>query len=212
MPSAMEALLITSRVSFGQLKGGVIVADAQLTTLIKAALSGDDAAHDAVFETAYQDLKRLAHARVMRSGRKSDLDTTGLVHESYLRFVKSGQIEVTDRAHFFGYVGRVMRSVIIDAIREGQSLRRGGDAVRVTVSNQADSSLSPDGAEEVLAVHAALDDLRELDEALVQVVELRYFAGMTETEIAEALDISDRTVRRRWNRAKLWLADALASH
>jgi len=173
-------------------------------------MNGDTAAHDAVFEATYDDLKRLAHARVRRTGQSSGLNTTGLVHESYLRFVNTGDIEIADRAHFFGYAGHVMRSVIVDAIRELNAQRRGGDAVRVTLHTGSGSRSGDGGVAEVLSVHQALEDLGELDEDLVRVVELRYFAGMTEEEVAEALDISDRTVRRRWARAKLWLADALA--
>lgn len=184
--------------------------DAPLTTLIRRAMTGDAAAHEAVFETTYADLKRLAHARISRTGNSSGLDTTGLVHESYLRFINTGDIEIADRAHFFGYAGRVMRSVIVDAIRELSAQRRGGDAVRVTLHTGSGSRPGDGGVAEVLSVHKALEELGELDQDLVRVVELRYFAGMTEEEIAEALDISDRTVRRRWARAKLWLADALA--
>lgn len=186
------------------------MADTPLTTLIKRAMSGDAAAHEAVFEATYDDLKRLAHARVSRTGNSSGLDTTGLVHESYLRFVNTGEIDIADRAHFFGYAGRVMRSVIVDAIRELSAQRRGGDAIRVTLQTGSGSRSGDGGAAEVLSVHQALEELGELDEDLVRIVELRYFAGMTEEEVAEALGISNRTVRRRWSRAKLWLADALA--
>lgn len=186
------------------------MAEVRLTNLIKRAMSGDAQAHDAVFEATYDDLKRLAHARVIRAGNSAGLNTTGLVHESYMRFIKTGDVEFNDRAHFFGYAGRVMRSVIVDAIRELNAQRRGGDFVHVTLNTASGSKRGEDGAAEVISVHKALDQLAEVDEELVQVVELRYFAGMTEEEIAEALGISDRTVRRRWARAKLWLADALA--
>lgn len=186
------------------------MAEAQLTTLIRRAMAGDQEAHGAVFEATYNDLKRLAHARVARTGNSGGLDTTGLVHESYMRFIDRGDVEFADRAHFFGYAGRVMRSVIVDAIRELKAQRRGGDAIRVTLNTGSGSMRGDGGAAEVLSVHEALEQLGKVDEQLVQVVELRYFAGMTEAEIAEALEISERTVRRRWVRAKLWLADALA--
>lgn len=181
----------------------------ELTTLIKSAMAGDSEAHNAVFHATYADLKRLAHARITRSGRSAGLDTTGLVHESYLRLIDKGVIHIDDRAHFFGYAGRVMRSVIVDSIRELGAQKRGGDAVHVTLNTGSGAGQGNDGAAEVLSVHNALEELGEVDEQLVQVVELRYFAGMTETEIAEALGVSDRTVRRIWSRAKLWLAEAL---
>ena len=184
--------------------------DLPLTTLIRKAMSGDRSAHDAVFHATYPELKRLAHFRVIQGGRQAGLDTTGLVHESYLRFLDAGQVALEDRAHFFAYAGRVMRSVIVDAVRELNAQRRGGDRVHVTLNTAAGDGGQDDGVVEVLAIHKALEQLAAVDEQLVQVVELRYFAGMTEPEVAEALQISDRTVRRIWVRAKIWLAEALA--
>jgi RNA polymerase sigma factor (TIGR02999 family) len=100
-----------------------------------------------------------------------------------------------------------MRSVIVDLVRERRAERRGGDVRHVTLNTQADS---PDGAEEeILRVHEALDDLARYDERLVRVVEMRYYVGMTEAEIADALGITDRTVRRDWEKARLLLAEAL---
>lgn len=186
------------------------MAEGPLTTLIKRAIAGDKHAYGEVIAATYDDLKRLAHARIMRSGKSANLNTTGLVHESYMRFIKTGKIDIVDRAHFFGYAGRVMRSVIVDAIRELKAQRRGGDLVRVTLSTGSGGKHDDGGSAEVLSVHTALDRLSELDEQLVQIVELRYFAGMTEAEIAEALEVSERTVRRRWVKAKLWLAETLA--
>jgi RNA polymerase sigma factor (TIGR02999 family) len=179
-----------------------------LTALIHKAMDGDGDAHAAVFEATYDELKKLAHRRVSQSGRDGELNTTGLVHESYLRFVKAGRITIEDRQHFLGYAGRVMRSVIIDAVRERMAQRRGGDIVHVTL-NTAFGDGVPTGEGEVLAVHEALEQLADVDGRLVKVVEMRYFAGMTDVEIAEALGVTDRTVRRIWERARLWLANAL---
>lgn len=180
-----------------------------LTALIHKAMDGDENAHAELFKATYDELKKLAHRRVSQSGKSADLNTTGLVHESYLRFVKAGRIEIEDRQHFLGYAGRIMRSVIVDAVRERMAQRRGGDVVHVTLNTSFGDGARASEAE-VLAVHEALQKLAEVDDRLVKVVEMRYFAGMTEIEIAEGLGVSERTVRRIWERARLWLADALS--
>ena len=136
------------------------------------------------------------------------LDTTALVHESYLKFANAGELHINDRAHFFRYAGQVMRSVIVDLVRAAQAERRGGDAAHVTLNTAIQNS--PDkGADEILRVHEALQELAQHDARLVQVVELRYFAGLTEPEIAGILGVTDRTVRRDWEKARLLLARAL---
>ena len=177
-----------------------------LTTLLRRAAAGDADAYGAVFEAAYDDLKRLAHTRLRRCGAGDALDTTGLVHESYLRFVNAAQLDLADRRHFFAYAGRVMRSVIVDMVRASMAQRRSGDATRVTLNT---SSGAADGEELILAVHEALTQMATVDERMARVVEMRYFGGLTHEEIAETLQITDRTVRRLWSRAKLWLAEAL---
>jgi RNA polymerase sigma factor (TIGR02999 family) len=160
-----------------------------------------------VFDETYVELRRMARARLYKGGRSVLLDTTCLVHESYLRFAGAGRLRIADREHFLRYACQVMRSVIVDLVRERRAERRGGDVRHVTLNTQADS---PDGAEEeILRVHEALDDLARYDERLVRVVEMRYYVGMTEAEIADALGITDRTVRRDWEKARLLLAEAL---
>ena len=158
-----------------------------------------------VFDATYQDLRRLARMRLTRSARGVMLDTTSLVHESYLRFANAGELNIVDRQHFHRYAANVMRSVIVDCVRERMAERRGGDAAHVTLDTQ--SCHHGDGGErEILRVHEALEELAQYDERLVQVVEMRYFGGMTETEIADALGVTDRTVRRDWEKARLLLA------
>jgi RNA polymerase sigma factor (TIGR02999 family) len=179
-----------------------------LTDLIQRAKSGDEAALRQVFDATYQDLHRMAHSRIRQSGRGTLLDTTSLVHESFLRFAKTGELNVADRAQFLRYAGQVMRSVIVDVARARRAERRGGDAEHLRLNTAlGDSAMG--GEEEVLRVHEALEELEALDERLARVVELRYFAGLTEVEIAEALGVTERTVRRDWEKAKLLLARAL---
>jgi RNA polymerase sigma factor (TIGR02999 family) len=183
-------------------------ASAPLTDLIRRAQDGDEVAMRQVFDTTYQDLMRMARGRIRQGGRGTLLDTTSLVHESYLRFANAGELRINDRAHFFRYAGQVMRSIIVDMARARRAERRGGGAPELTLSTAVGNSAHA-GEEEVLRVHDALEELAALDARLSQVVELRYFAGLTEVEIAEALGVTDRTVRRDWEKARLLLAQSL---
>lgn len=169
------------------------------------------AAVDQHFEAAYDDLRRMARARLYSGGPRRVLDTTALVHESWLRLARQADPGFPDRARFMAYAGRVMRSVIIDLVRERQAERRGGDLAQVTLSTQLGENLAaPGGGEaEILGVDEALASLAQLDARLASVVEMRYFAGLTETEIADALGVTERTVRRDWQQARLFLASAL---
>lgn len=184
--------------------------DSSLTDLIRLAQAGDAAALSRVFDVTYPELRRLARARLTRSARGVLLDTTALVHESYLRFVDAGELNINDRQHFLRYAASVMRSVIVDFVRERLAERRGGGAEHVTLDTRAGEASSP-GEDEILRVHEALEELMRYDERMTRVVEMRYFAGMTETEIADALGVTDRTVRRDWEKARLLLAKALES-
>jgi RNA polymerase sigma factor (TIGR02999 family) len=187
---------------------GMTEADS-LTDVLRRAQQGDSAAVQAVFDTTYGELRGLARARLRRGVPNTLLDTTSLVHEAYLRFADSGRLNVRDREHFLKYASHVMRSVIVDFVRERRAERRGGDAVHVTLNSEIGDAASTASEDEILGVHAALEALASVDGRLVQVVEMRYFAGMTETEIAAALGVNDRTVRRDWHKARLLLADAL---
>lgn len=183
-------------------------AKADLTDLIQRAQNGDDDAIQQVFAAAYGDLRQLAHARLRGGQQVTLLDTTSLVHESFLRFAQVGSLRIEDRQHFLRYAGHVMRSVIVDFVRERMAERRGGDRVQVTLNTQSGAQLDC-GENEILRVHEALEELKEHDERIVQVVEMRYFGGMTETEIATALGVTERTIRRDWEKARLLLAEAL---
>jgi RNA polymerase sigma factor (TIGR02999 family) len=184
-----------------------VSAEVPLTDLIQKAQGGDEAALKGVFDAAYADLRTLARARLSRGGRGVLLDTTALVHESYLRFANNGQLRLADRQHFLRYAGHVMRSVIVDFARENLARRRGGGARHVTLNSEVGG---PSGETEILNVHEALEELAQRDPRMVQVVEMKYFAGMTESEVAEALGVTDRTVRRDWEKARLLLAQLLS--
>lgn len=182
-------------------------ASAPLTDLIHQAVAGDEAALKQVFDATYADLRALARARLARNERGAMLDTTALVHESFVRFASAHRLGIESRQHFMRYAGHVMRSVIVDFAREAQTERRGGLALRVTFDTSIDEPHA--ASEEILDVHEALEELAQFDARMVQVVEMRYFAGMTEREIADALDVTERTVRRDWEKARLLLADSL---
>jgi RNA polymerase sigma factor (TIGR02999 family) len=160
------------------------------------------------FTALYTDLRKLAHARLRRGDTPTLLDTTALVHESYLRFLRAGNACFQDRAHFLAYAARVMRSVIVDFARERAAQRRGGADVRVTLDPDMAHAVAW-GEVEILRIHEALEDLAGMNDRLAKVVEMRYFAGMKEVEIAEALGLTERTVRRDWEKARIVLAAAL---
>jgi RNA polymerase sigma factor (TIGR02999 family) len=183
-------------------------AASDLTDLIHRAQRGETDAVDALFESVYPVLRRMARVRLRKHQRNTLLDTTELVHESYMRFVQAGRLRLEDRAHFMGYAGKIMRSVIVDTVRERLAQRRGGKQPAVTLDSQC-AAQGPEAMAQVLEVHEALDGLAQHDPRLVQVVELRYFAGMTDVQVAEALGVAERTVRRDWEKARLLLAEKL---
>jgi RNA polymerase sigma factor (TIGR02999 family) len=175
--------------------------DDEISRLIARVNAGEPGARERLFAAAYGELRKLARSRLYAGGRSTMLDTTALVHESFLRFARSGELRSADRRAFFAYASNVMRSVIVDAVRERQAQRRGGDLERLTLDTNAADAL-PAGEDEVLRVHEALAALAEVEPRLAQVVEMRYFGGYSELEIAEALDVTDRTVRRDWDKAR----------
>jgi RNA polymerase sigma factor (TIGR02999 family) len=156
----------------------------------------------------YRQLRIVARARLRHGGRQTLLDTTALVHEAYLRMASAGLGE-QERHALLAYAGRTMRSVIVDFARKRQAERRGGDAQVVTLT-EGNAAATPSAADQVLQVHEALLALEAIDERLARVVELRYFVGLSEDEIANALGLSERTVRRDWEKARLLLQRELA--
>ncbi|MCU0951696.1 MAG: ECF-type sigma factor [Burkholderiaceae bacterium] len=181
-----------------------------ITVLIQRAQGGDRGALDALFDALYPELRRIAHARLTRHLRDTLLDTTALVHECYMKFSQAQRLGPTDRAHFLAYAASAMRSIIVDFARARAAERRGGGAPHLTLNTAlADGLPDAHGEDEIVRVHEALDDLARLDARLAQVVEMRYFGGLTDAEVGEALGVTDRTVRRDWDKARLLLAAAL---
>lgn len=182
----------------------------EITTLLHAAHAGDREAADRAYTLLYAELRRLAHSRLRREGDLTALDTTALVHESYLRLQGAAAPAFPDRHHFLSYASRVMRSVVVDLVRARRADRRGGGESPLTLSTTLAHDLPGGGEDEVLRVHEALAELAAVDERLAGVVEMRYFGGLSEAEIAAALGVTERTVQRDWHKARLFLARALA--
>jgi RNA polymerase sigma factor (TIGR02999 family) len=180
----------------------------ELTHLLAAARQGDAEASRAAFALAYAELHRLARSRLRQHQPFTLLDTTALLHESYLKLQGVGALAVQDRHHYFAYAARVMRSVIVDIARARLAERRGGEMERLVLDTALGDGANADDAD-VVRVHEALEVLQQADARLAEVVELRYFGGLTEAEIAEALGLSERTVRRDWEKARLLLAAAM---
>ncbi len=186
------------------------------TTTIAAATAKvlDDApanvAHawtqEALFTELYGELKRLARSRLRAVGGRTYLDTTALVHDAYARLSQSLGQSFNCKGQFMAYCAQVMRSVIIDMVRANQAERRGGSGNDITLNTSLMQNANDnDESVDVLRIHEALDQLRAVDERLAAVVEMRYFAGFTEAETAEAMQLSPRTVTRLWERARALL-------
>ncbi len=180
---------------------------ADITLWLNAARSGDKNALDRVLSTLYAELHTMAR-RHLGGNQGHTLDATGLVHEAYIKLVGRSTAEFEDRAHFFAYAASAMRSVVVDYARQRLAVKRGGDLHRVTeLPEDAVGGLRLD--EDLLGLDTALNRLAAVDKKLAQVVELRYFAGLSETEIAELLKRSERSVRRDWQKARLYLLASL---
>jgi RNA polymerase sigma factor (TIGR02999 family) len=164
---------------------------------------GDCAELEALWTGLYPDLKQLARARLRRSGANTLLDTTGLVNDAYLRVANAASLRDASPGQFLAYAARTMRSVVIDLARERQAARRGGDLARMTLSTTVIENVCAD--DEPLEIDRALQQLAEVEPRLSQVVEMRYFGGFTEQEIGAALGLTERTVRRDWEKARLLL-------
>ena len=182
---------------------------AEITLLLRAAGAGRPGAADQVMALLYNELRGLARSRLRRSGQFTLLDTTALVHEGYLRLQGQQNLAFADRQHFFAYAARAMRSVVVDLVRARQAERRGGAAEHLTLNTAIADSVATPHDDEILRVHDALQDLAAVDARLASVVEMRYFGGLSDAEIAEALGLTERTVQRDWQKARLLLAMAL---
>lgn len=180
---------------------------ADITQWLDAARGGDRGALDRVLATLYHELHAMAR-RQLAGQYGQTLDATALVHEAYLKLIGRRDVRFDDRAHFFAYAASAMRSVVVDYARQRLAQKRGGDLHRVTeLPDDVEGGLRLD--EDMLALDTALTKLAGVDTKLAQVVELRYFAGLSEQEIAELLQRSERSIRRDWQKARMFLLASL---
>lgn len=180
----------------------------ELTHLLLAHERGEDGAFDRLVAAVYQDLRRLARRELGKNAAQT-LNPTGLVHEAYMKLAAQSGVPWRDRGHFFAIAARAMRQILVDHARRRLADKRGAGAPHTDLEN-VDLAVERDAAQ-VLAVEQVLGRLAELDPALVEVVECRYFAGLTEGETAEAIGVSISTVQRHWARARAWLKVELSS-
>jgi RNA polymerase sigma factor (TIGR02999 family) len=183
-----------------------------VTEILQAARNGESLAMGRIVELLYPQLRVIARARLRYRDDRLLLDTGALVNEAYLRLHGQESLLACDRGHFLAYAARIMRNVLVDTIREHQCQRRGGGLSGfVTLDTAAlDSGSFRGGADEVLRVHEALEELAQIDERCVRVVEMRYFVGLSTPEIAECLGVSSHTVERVWSKARIFLFNAMS--
>lgn len=180
----------------------------QITNLLLAwGAPGEQRPADRLLPLVYDELRRVAHRQLGRERSGHTLSTTALVHEAYLRLVDQTRARWVDRAHFFAVAAGVMRRILVDYARRFRAAKRGGGVQPVDL-DQVEVSLD-ERSEMLINLDEALGRLAELNPRLSRVVEYRFFGGMTEEETAEALGVTDRTVRRDWIKAKAWLSREL---
>ena len=176
-----------------------------ITQLLANLRQGDEGASARLYSVLYPEIKRLARSRLYAAGGAISLNTTALVNEGFLRMAEREGMAGESRAQFFAYVGKVLRSVVLDHLRAESAEKRGGDQVHVTLS-QAES-IAASGRDNWFLLDSALEQLKEIDAGLYELVELRYFVGMTVADIAILRNVSSRTIDRDWVKAKTLLEE-----
>jgi RNA polymerase sigma factor (TIGR02999 family) len=179
----------------------------EVTAMIKAWRGGDEEALQRLVTLVYQELRRVAHRRLRAEAPGHILQTTALVHEAYLRLVDLDRMNITNRAHLLALSGRLMRQILVDFARKRKAVKRGGD---ITLISLIDAAIPAEPRSvNLLALDEALDELGSLDSRLSRLVELKFFAGLSIAEAAEALGVSTATVERDWTVARTWLYERL---
>ena len=184
------------------------MSEREITELLKAHRSGDEPAFDELVARLYDDLRRLARQQLRRNRRGLTLDTTSIVNEAYMRLVDERGVDWNDRCHFFAIASRTMRRILIDNARKTAAEKRGGDLQMVTLDEWGIPAAAQ--ADALLDLDRALEGLSQFSERQAQVVEYRFFGGLSAIEIAELLGVTTRTVERDWAKAKAWLMNELA--
>jgi RNA polymerase sigma-70 factor, ECF subfamily len=180
----------------------------EITEMLKACSGGNREAMDKLVPLVYRELHRQAHLYLNRERSNHTLQTTALVHEAYLRLIEQRFVDWQNRAHFFGMAANMMRRILVNYANHAHRLKRGGSDENLPLE-EALCVASEDRDVDLLALDRALNELATLDERQAQIVELRYFSGLSIEETAEVLKISPATVKRDWNMAKAWLRSEL---
>jgi RNA polymerase sigma factor (TIGR02999 family) len=174
-----------------------------VTRILKSIEQGDPRAADELLPLVYEELRKLAAAKMAHETPDQTLQATALVHEAWLRLVGNDNPQFANRAHFFAAAAEAMRRILIDKARRKRAQRRGGDQQRVDM--QGAEIAAPGDDDQLLAINEALDRLAAIHPLQAEVVKLRYFVGMTNLETAQAVGLSERTVKNYWNHARAWL-------
>jgi RNA polymerase sigma factor (TIGR02999 family) len=180
-----------------------------LSTLMLSADCGDGQASAALFAALYRELRGLARRELARSGSGAALGVTSLLHEAYLDISQREGVAFPDRARFLTYAARVMRGLIIDGLRRRQARKRGGDFEITSIDGKDVGDTPPGDADEIERLGQALDELAAVEPEIAHVVDLKFFCGFTFTEIASLRGVSERTVQRQWDKARIYLRHAL---
>jgi len=181
----------------------------EVTKLLKDWSAGDESALDKLMPLVYDELRRLAHQHMRREKRGHTLQTSALVNEAYLRLVDQGNINWEGRGHFFGIAARLMRQILVDQARRRNFAKRGGGAIRVSL-NEA-TTVAQEQSANVVALEDALKSLEKIDPRQGEIVELRFFGGLSIEETANVLKVSTGTVMRDWTFARAWLRKEMSA-
>jgi RNA polymerase sigma factor (TIGR02999 family) len=176
-----------------------------VTLILDAMSKGDPRASEELLPLVYAELRRMAAARMAQEAAGQTLQPTALVHEAWLRLVGDGGRSWENRAHFFGAASEAMRRILIESARRKSRLKRGGDRVRVDLEELDLATTTPD--DRVLLIDEALARLEKQNPEIARIVVLKFFGGLTNDEVAEMLQVNERTIRRQWTFAKAWLLD-----
>ena len=180
-----------------------------VTLLLDAVRAGDLAARDRLFEVVYRELRRIARRQRRAVGGGETMNTTALVHETYLKLAGDARWSTRDRAHFFALAARAMRQILIDQARAHTRQKRGKGERPIRIDDGPFEIAAPERAEELLALDAALERLAVVDPEMARIVEWRFFAGLSVVDIAGVLEVSDRTIKRHWRAARAFLLQEL---
>jgi RNA polymerase sigma factor (TIGR02999 family) len=180
----------------------------EITKLLKDWSGGDSTALDRVIPLVYDELHRLAHQHMRRERAGHLLQTSALINEAYLRLMEQPELNLENRTHFFGIAARLMRQILVDEARKRNSAKRGGDAIQVSLTQA--TNVVQEQAANVVALDDALKTLEGIDGRQSEIVELRFFGGLTIEETAKVLSVSPGTVMRDWTFARAWLRNEMS--